>query len=70
MDSEDLRKLSNTLSLMATERSKATRTTKTKKKGGGKVTIATGKASKKADLSAFGEYDEQEDYDDDSYDFM
>ncbi|XP_003388825.1 PREDICTED: eukaryotic translation initiation factor 3 subunit J-A-like [Amphimedon queenslandica] len=70
LDSEDLRKLSGTLSLMATEKSKAVKSTKTKKKGGAKGTIATGKASKKADLSAFGEYDEHDDYDDDSYDFM
>lgn len=69
MDAEDLRKLSNTLSLMATEKNKASKA-KTKKKGG-KITIATGKASKKTDLSAFGDYDEDDEYIDDSnYDFM
>ena len=69
MDAEDLRKLSSTLSLMATEKTKASKA-KSKKKGG-KVAIATGKASKKTDLSAFGDYDEEEEYVDDSnYDFM
>lgn len=64
-----MRKLSNTLSLMATEKNKASKA-KTKKKGG-KITIATGKASKKTDLSAFGDYDEDDEYIDDSnYDFM
>jgi translation initiation factor 3 subunit J len=70
-DPEDLRKISGTLTSLAQEKQRALKASKCKKKTKGTLG-SVGKASKRVELSAFGDYDDDVGVDDtnDDFDFM